>query len=95
MTLRKRIALAWAIITGRMGISVFRRSGGTMKLVHSTIDESEMLQTSKVALRRVMKSESATRIVLAVGSAAMAAEILNEVAPLMKSPVHPDRKDIN
>lgn len=95
MTLRKRLSLAWHILTGRMGYSVFSRHGETMKLVHSTLDESEMFEVGKVAIKSVMNSDVATHIVVAMGTAKSAAEVLSRVAPMMKGPIITDPKDIN
>lgn len=96
MSIRKRIAMAWDILTGRMGYCVFRCEGGKpAKLVHSTMDQSELYATGKEAIRLMMKSDAATRIVVAIGSAEAAADTLMKIAPLMKAPVTVDRKDIN
>lgn len=95
MSVYQRISLAWAIITGRRGYSVFQCNGcQTAKMLHCTMDQSELYATGRTAIKTMLKTDAAMNIIMAVGVENAAAEIM-KLAPLMKGPVITDPKDIN
>lgn len=95
MSIRKRLSLAWDIVTGRLGYSVFRsQPDGGSRLVHSTMDESQIYATGKAAIKIMLKSAAATHILI-TNSTAQAAEEIMKLAPLMKGPINRDPRDIN
>jgi hypothetical protein len=88
--------MAIAVLRNDLGVCVYKSAGdNAVVLEHCTMDESQMMQVGKASILKVMKNDTATHVLMVMGSAQAAAGQILKMAPLMKGPVQRQREDVN